>query len=408
MDVRVWVYEALIQVILKGTYSNLYLKGHLRELPPQQRASATRIFYGTIQNYALCTYVWKQHVTRIPDPRIQVLLAMTIYQILYMDKVPDYAAVDDAVTIARRRFKKASGFVNGVLRNVLRHPVKLPADPLENTALTYSVPLWLMKLWTAQYGHETASSIAASSNAVLPVYVRYNPLKISPEAFFADPQIQPYNEHLGIFTGTDIASHPFYKEGKMSVQDPGSFMISQYVDPRPGESVLDVCAAPGTKTMAMAEQMHDAGSILANDLHAHRVQLMEQDARRLSLSIVKTMCADAAGLPETGTYDKVLCDVPCSGYGVFARKPDIKLRAKPEDMDALIPLQSAILERASHCVKAGGALVYSTCTINRKENEKQVEKFLKTHPDFILEKQRTIFPDDKENGFYMARLVRKQ
>lgn len=408
MDVRNWVYEALCQVILKGTYSNLYLKDHLSKLPPQKRALATRIFYGTIQNYALCTYVWKQHVAKAPAPEVQVLLAMTIYQIRFMDKVPDYAAVDDAVNIARRRFRKSAGFVNGVLRNVLRTAVQLPETEPEKTALEYSVPLWLMKMWQAQYGEQAARRMAESANAVLPVYVRFNPTKITAEEFFADEDIQPYNEHLGIFTGTDITAHPFYQEGKMSVQDPGSFAISQYVDAQPGDAILDVCAAPGTKTMALAEQMEDRGSILANDLHPHRVRLMDQDAARLGLQSVHTMCADASQLPASlGVFDKVLCDVPCSGYGVFARKPDIKLRARPEDMDTLIPLQQEILEQAAGHVKGGGALVYSTCTVNRKENEKQVETFLKNHPDFSLEKQETIFPDHNENGFYMARLMRR-
>ena len=405
MDIRNWVYDALIAVILKGTYSNLYLKDHLNELPEKSRPLATRIFYGTIQNYALCKYVWEKFTQKMPDPKIQVLLSMTVYQIIFLKKVPDYAAVDDAVKIAHKRFGKASGFVNGVLRNIIRNKAVLPENPLEKLAIRYSVPLWLVHRWDAQYGFEKTKQLCSTSNAVLPVYVRPNLKRITPEEFFADPQITRYNDEMGIFTGTDVSAHPFYRSGRMSVQDPGSYMISKFMDVQPDDSVLDVCAAPGTKTMAMAEKL-DGGHVDALDLHEHRVQLIENDARRLHLKNVKAAAGDATELSAYPVYDRVLADVPCSGYGVFARKPDIKLRAKPEDMDELIPLQARIVDEASQHVAAGGTLVYSTCTINKKENEKQVARFLENHPEFRLDDEQTVFPDETHNGFYMARMIR--
>lgn len=192
----------------------------------------------------------------------------------------------------------------------------------------------------------------------------------------------------------------------MSVQDPGSFDIVQFLDVLDGDSVLDVCAAPGTKSFAIAER-DPAGRVDASDIHEHRVALIETDARRLHLKNVQASVRDARSLEDAGRYDRVLCDVPCTGYGVLARKPDIKLKLKSEDLDALLPLQAEILEEASRHMKDDGKLVYSTCTLDRKENEKQVEKFLKAHPDWQLEDQKTVFPDETRNGFYMARLSRK-
>lgn len=404
-DMRAWIYDALCSVILKGTYSNLYLKDHLDELPENQRALATRIFYGTIQNYGLCEYVISQHTDRKPDPKVKVLLAMTVYQIIFLKKIPDYAAVDAAVKLAHKRFGKASGYVNGVLRSILRDKVKLPADTLEKLAVRWSVPLWLVRLWERQYGLEQAEQMAKTSNAVLPVYVRRNPRRISEEEFFADPLIEKVNGDMGIFKGSSPARHPFYREGKMSVQDPGSFDISEFLQARDGETILDVCAAPGTKTCAIAERIEHA-RIDAGDLHEHRVKLIQSDARRLHLDEIHARVQDATDLEDLGLYDRVLCDVPCSGYGVMARKPDIKLHLKPEDIDELVPLQARILEESSQHVRPGGVLVYSTCTLNRKENEKQVEAFLKDREGWELDAQQTVFPDEKHNGFYMARLRR--
>lgn len=332
---------------------------------------------------------------------------MTIYQIIFLKKIPDYAAVDAAVKLAHKRFGKASGYVNGVLRSVLRDKVKLPSDTLERLSVRYSIPLWLIRLWENHYGLEKAEQMAKTSNAVLPVYVRRNPRRIGEEEFFADPEIERMDADMGRFTGSSAARHPFYRQGRMSVQDPGSFEIVKFLDVQDGESVLDVCAAPGTKSMAIAERL-DSGAVDASDVHEHRVELIKTDARRLHLKNVHASVRDARNLSDAGLYDRILCDVPCTGYGVLARKPDIKLKLKPETLDSLLPLQAEILEEAAAHLKPDGKLVYSTCTLDRKENEKQVEKFLDSHPDWQLEEEQTVFPDETRNGFYMARLSRRE
>lgn len=406
---REWLWKALCEVVLHHSYSNLYLKNHLQELPAKDQALASRIFYGTLQNYAYCQAAWKPYAKRKVPPRIQVLLTFSVYQLLFLDKVPDYAVINDAVRLAKMLSPKTGAFVNAVLRKTAEAGPVLPENPDEALALKTSLPVWLIRMWKAQFGKKEAEQFAMATLDTLPVYCAPNPLKLSEEdRKTIDSWVHDPASGLAVYEGSQIAKDPLYREGKISILDPGSYAIARYGNPQPGMKVLDVCAAPGSKTMIMAEEMEDQGSITACDLHPHRARLIEQEQERLGLHIVKTEVRDSSVPSETENCDLVLCDVPCSGYGVLARKPDMKLRLSPEEMDTLIPLQAKILQAASGSVKKGGTLVYSTCTLNRKENEKQVEKFLKENPQFRLDDQQTLFPDGTHDGFYMARLIREE
>lgn len=365
----------------------------------KDRALATRIFYGTIQNYRYCKECWSKYVKNKLHPKMDVLLTMSTYQLLFLDKVPSYAIVNDAVNIAKKINVKYSGLTNAVL-----HKVK----PIEtdNVALKYSLPDWLYKMWASQYGQEKALMMASASVNILPMYVRRNTLMTSEADFDLDTFVC-VQDPLYIYTGNDYFHHDYYQKGYMSAQDEGSFAIAKFVDPKENERILDCCAAPGTKTMAMAERMHNQGHIDSYDLHAHRKELIDSDAKRLGIDIVHAGVQDATTFKSSVLYDRILCDVPCSGYGVLSRKPDIKLHMVPEDMDSLIPLQYSILNNVCQYVKVGGVLVYSTCTMNKKENEKQIEKFLSAHEEFCLVDEKTIFSDTRQDGFYMAKLARK-
>lgn len=399
---RYWIYNALVNVVIDGSYSNLYLRKHLQEVKEKDRALATRIFYGTIQNYRYCMQAWKPFVSRKVNDKLAILLTMSCYQLLFLDKVPRYAIINDAVNIAKRIQPKAAGMVNAVLRKV--NGVILPDDENKALAIQYSLPDWLVNMWVSQYGMEQCVSMASSSTSILPMFVRRNSFKISHLDFIKDPSFEPYHD-LYIYHGQDYFHHPYYLNGYMSAQDEGSYLISQFMDCQRGDRILDCCAAPGTKSFAMAERMHNKGSITSLDLHMHRVELIESDKVRLGLDCVHPVCMDATDLSSLSVFDRVLCDVPCSGYGVLSRKPDIKLRMSDRDMDSLIPLQYRILCEASKHVKTGGYLVYSTCTMNKKENEKQIEKFLKNHASFELVAEKNIFPTSMQDGFYMAKLV---
>ena len=396
---RKWIWKALDEVVNKKVYSNLYLRNHLQEVDEKDRALATRIFYGTIQNYRYCKECWSKYVKNKLNPKMDVLLTMSTYQLLFLDKVPSYAIVNDAVNIAKKINVKYAGLTNAVL-----HKVK--AIETDNVALKYSLPDWLYKMWVSQYGQEKALVMASASVNILPMYVRRNALRTREADFDLEPFVC-VQDPLYIYTGNDYFHHDYYQKGYMSAQDEGSFAIVKFVDPKENERILDCCAAPGTKTMAVAERMHNQGHIDSYDLHAHRKELIESDAKRLGIDIVHAGVQDATTFKSSVLYDRILCDVPCSGYGVLSRKPDIKLHMVPEDMDSLIPLQYSILNNVCQYVKVGGVLVYSTCTMNKKENEKQIEKFLKTHEEFSLVDEKTIFSDTRQDGFYMAKLVRK-
>ena len=396
---RKWLWKALDEVVNKEVYSNLYLRNHLQEVSEKDRALATRIFYGTIQNYRYCKACWSKFVKNKVNDKMDVLLTMSTYQLLFLDKVPSYAIVNDAVNIAKKINVKYAGLTNAVLHKVKHIETK-------DVALKYSLPDWLYKMWVSQYGQEQALIMAKASVNILPLYVRRNLLKTTMEDFSSSEFIC-VKDPLYIYTQNDYFHHPYYQKGYMSAQDEGSFAIANFVDPKENERILDCCAAPGTKTMAMAEMMHNKGHIDSFDLHAHRKDLIDSDARRLGIDIVHAGVQDATKFKSSVLYDRILCDVPCSGYGVLSRKPDIKLRMLPEDMDTLIPLQYAILKNVCQYVKKGGIIVYSTCTMNKKENEKQIQRFLKEHDMFSLVDEVNIFSDSKQDGFYMAKLVRK-
>lgn len=396
---RKWLWKALDEVVNKEVYSNLYLRNHLHEVSERDRALATRIFYGTIQNYRYCRACWSKFVKNKVNDKMDVLLTMSTYQLLFLDKVPSYAIVNDAVNIAKKINMKYAGLTNAVLHKVKHIETK-------DVALKYSLPDWLYKMWGSQYGQEQALIMAKASVNILPLYVRRNVLKTEVEDFSSSEFIC-VKDPLYIYTQNNYFHHPYYQKGYMSAQDEGSFAIAKFVDPKENERILDCCAAPGTKTMAMAEMMYNKGHIDSFDLHAHRKDLIESDAKRLGIDIVHAGVQDATKFKSSVLYDRILCDVPCSGYGVLSRKPDIKLRMLPEDMDTLIPLQYAILNNVCQYVKKGGIIVYSTCTMNKKENEKQIERFLKEHDMFRLVDEVNIFSDSKQDGFYMAKLVRK-
>lgn len=414
MNVREWVYNALDEVIRSNTYSNLYLKEHLQEVDEKDQALASNIFYGTLQNYTLCEYAWKRFAKQKVGRKVGILLSMSVYQLLFLQRVPDYAVIDEANRIAAKRFPEKRAFVNAVLRKVVTTPLRYPDHPIEAMALQTSLPEWLITMWVKQYGPKSAFNFAKASLAALPVTVRRNPMKLDAKKAadyqrlekIEDPELNP-DGVLYRYTGNAIGKDHLYTSGAISVQDPASYKIARWTKARPNVKILDLCAAPGTKSMAMAEMAEDQAEILSLDLHDHRVSLIQNDAKRLNLNSVKAKQADSSKLEPNPEYDIVLCDVPCSGLGVLARKPDMKLHLKPAMLDELLPLQKEILASGAGQVKDGGLLIYSTCTLNRKENEKQVESFLTEHPDFTLLDQKTIEPNAQHGGFFIASLQKQ-
>lgn len=433
-DARAAALKILTKIEKDGAYSNLELQHSdlLRNLEPRDTAFAIRLVYGvterrnTLDHYILQNCNRKLNQLSLP---VLLILRMAVYQICYMDRVPDSAAVNEAVKLARRSCKSACGFVNGVLRSLLRQGTELrfSENMTEQARISvqYSVHPNLAKLLIDTYSSTEAIAFLEASFDRPPVFLRVNSMRttasalidrLRDEGFCAEisPEIP---DCLELAESGEIHQSQSYREGLFHVQDLASQYCCRILDPQPGERILDVCAAPGGKTFTAAQRMKNEGEIVSCDLHPHRVELIRHGAGRLGLSCVVPTVRDASGRDaETGTFDRVLCDVPCSGFGVIRRKPEIRYH-DPDGFSDLITLQRTILESACEQVRPGGVLVYSTCTVNSAENGEQVSAFLHRHPEFepvpLWEgaglTQKTFFPQhDRSDGFFAAKLKRKK
>ncbi len=394
--------HALLRVEEGKGYSNLVLDGTLADFPGDRRdrALATALFYGVLERRITLDYILGLF-SKIPvsglSPAVREILRMGIYQIRYMTKIPPSAAVNESVKLAKSAGeKKAAGFVNAVLRNLLRDPgrVRLPeagGSPLRRLSVAYSCPEELIFLWEKSYGKSCAEKLLKSLLVRPDVFVRVNNTRLSEEQLLerlrgegiSAARVPWPDGALRLRQPGEIRGGACYRGGLLHVQDLSSQICCRLLDPQPGERIADVCAAPGGKTFTLAERMENRGAVFAFDRYPGRVGLIREGARRLGLSIVRAAVRDAAGPPEglAGKFDRVLCDVPCSGLGVLRRKPEIRYNFLPA-IDSLPDLQYRILCRSSGLVGEGGLLFYSTCTLNPGENERIAERFLRENRRF--------------------------
>ena len=425
------VAELLVSMQQNGSYSNIALDNALtrEKLPPRDRAFASMLFYGVIERRMTLDYIIRLYSsTEFDNIDIDVLqlLRMGLYQLLYT-AVPESAAVNESVELAPQNRK---GFVNGILRSFIRSGKIIDYKDLEGIpklSVQYSCPRWLIKKWTGMFGEEQTVKILQDSFGRPPLFVRVNTLKCTSEeliAKFAKEKITavpnkliPDCLELGRVTG--IESTKAYRDGLFHVQDISSQLCCLIAKPTFNETVIDVCAAPGGKSFTMAQLMANRGKLLSCDLYDGRVSMIKKGAQRLGIDIITAEVHDATEYDESlPLADKVLCDVVCSGLGVIRRKPEIKYK-EMKNLEQLPILQGHILKTASRYVKQGGTLVYSTCTLNRDENESVVEKFLSENPDFApvvlplgidgIEEQcmRTFLPSvTGGDGFFAATLRR--
>ena len=408
----------LREITVNEAYADLAVKNGLAasNLDRRDKALATSLVYGTIQHMRFIDYQIEA-VSARPlkslTPAIRDILRMAVYQIAFMDRIPDRAAVNEAVNLAKKHAFSASSYVNGVLRNILRNGFVYPDTLRERLAIEYSFPDYLVDLWMKQFGAVECEKLLSASNAVPPLAVRVNPLKSTPEAVKALCRAQDSPLEMGLYIEepANIAETDMFLDGWLSVQDIGAQMATLTLNPRPGERVLDMCAAPGGKTTHMAECMENQGEITAWDIHPHKVELIRKNARRLGISIIHPMAHDARIIDNGHMwyYDKIMVDVPCSGLGILRKKPDIKWQRQAEDLEALTCTQKAILEVASYHLRHGGELVYCTCTINPAENEEVVESFLRMHSEFEqVQPWKLLLPHkDNTDGFFIAKLRKR-
>lgn len=412
MIAREEAYHILTQVVVHKQYANLLLKNCKGD--PVDIPLITRIVYGTLQHYRYLEYQWSDLISKRPPEEIVVLINLSVYQRNMMDKIPPYAIINEAVSIAKKNLKgQYAGLVNAILRQVLtRHsrPIILE-NKAEQLAIETSHPVWLVHMWRKQLGDEVTEIICHKDNLTPPLYVRVNTLKSDMNEVMDTGLFTVSDENLGsLIADPKVVRHDIFTSGKVIIQDENSQRVCVFADVKPNEIVLDVCSAPGTKTVQLAAMMQNKGKILAVDIHPHRIKLVDQLVERSGATIISTLVADATNLPsdlKQEMFDTVLIDAPCSGLGVLRRKPDIKMTIQPADLDGIQKLQEAILHESSACVKVGGQLIYATCTINKKENQLQVSNFISTHTQFELIDQQQYLPHQSEgDGFYMAKLIR--
>lgn len=388
----------------QGAWSNAYLKKAIRRdgLDRRDAALASRLCFGVLQNKLLLDFYIGTFSTVKPEklePRVRQALRLGLYQLLFLDKIPERAAVNESVALAKKysRNPRSAGLVNAVLRAFLRQRDTLPPvvgkDGIETLSLQTSHPRWLVEAFAARLGLEEAGALLRLNNEQPPTCAQVNLLKTTPGALAealreegAEVQPHPWLENCLLLSGTgDLEQLERFRAGDFYVQDAASRLAVLACGVKPGDRVLDACAAPGGKTFAAAIQMEDRGEVISCDIHPHKIQLLEAGAERLGLSCITVREQDAKSFVQEweGAFDAVLADVPCSGLGIIRKKPDIRYK-DPAPMEQLPAVQRAILDNAGRYVKPGGVLLYSTCTLLQRENEDVVTAFLEAHPEFVL------------------------
>jgi 16S rRNA (cytosine967-C5)-methyltransferase len=429
--------ETLLRVGEGGAWSNRTLDALIEKngLSRRDGALATALTYGVLERRLTLDACIAAHSKTRPEklsPVVREILRVTVYQLLYLEKIPDHAAVDEAVELAKTlRMAKAAGFVNGVLRSFLRagKEIPLPVEPEEEQlAVMYSVPAPLIRLWQQSYGAARTGAILEAGLVPAPLYLRVNTLRTTASALVerlagegVEAAVSDFLPACVVVSGQG-ALHKMkaYEDGLFHIQDSSSQLCALALGVAPGMAVLDACAAPGGKAFILAQEMENTGRLVATELHSQRVALMEKQAKRLGITNLTARQADMTSPPpDLGVFDRILVDAPCSGLGVMRRKPEIKY--KPLEEFAELPeIQYRILCAASHYLQGGGKLLYATCTLHPPENEEVVARFLREHPGFapsplpaILNPdgkdwQRTLTAERSGDHFYMALLERKQ
>ena len=419
-NTRELALDMLLAIDRDGQYSHLVLRDVLDKyqyLSKQERAFLTRLTEGTVERMLTLDYVIDQFSkTKVKKmkPLIRELMRLSVYQIMYMDGVPDAAVCNEAVKLARKRgFSGLSGFVNGVLRSVARGWKDVA---FQNESVRYSVPEWIIDGWNADYGRDVTEKMLEAFMQPAKITVRTNTQKCTPEELkdrlsqegVTVEAIEGISYAFALSGFDYLAGLGSFQDGWFYVQDISSMTVAHAADPKKGDYIIDVCAAPGGKSSHLAELLDGSGMVEARDLTEYKVGLIEENILRHDLHNMKAVQQDATLFDEASVEkaDILICDLPCSGLGVIGRKSDIRYKMTAEKAHDLAVLQQEMLDTVWKYVKRGGKLIYSTCTIHKEENEDNVAAFLQKHPQFTLVEQRQIFPMEGSDGFFVAKMIR--
>jgi 16S rRNA (cytosine967-C5)-methyltransferase len=378
----------------------------------------TEIVYGTLRKRGridgIIARFYKGDMADM-ETGVKNILRTAVYQILFTDRIPPFAIVNEAVKIAKISHQVSSGLVNAILRNIIRRQENITdpdfsKNPAAHISQIHSHPLWLVERWLKQFGPEETLAICRANNDIPPLSVRINRLKTTREQIMADLGQSVFETRKTAFSpdglilsggAVPLRETPNYREGHLQIQDEASQLITCLVDPKPGMTVLDACAGAGIKASHLAERMQNRGRILALDRSGQKLKALRANMKRLGITIVETSIQDVSEDPDDalpGAVDRVLVDVPCSGLGTLRRNPEIKWRIRPADIDDFSSLQKKLLDQAARCLKRGGILVYSTCTITPEENEAVIWDFLSRSGDFHLENPPDLVPASMVTG----------
>lgn len=436
MNCRKVAINILERIINEGAYSNIILSNELNnsDLSDKDKALVTEIVYGTLRRLKTIDTIIASFVKDISimDKKILNILRVAVYQMNYLDKVPSYAACNEAVEEAKEISDKDSKLVNGILRNFVKKEGKFDIvfrNKIDEIAFDLSFEPWMVRMFIKQYGEHEALEILEGLNNTPKMTVRVNSIKGDYEDVYEELEEAGYNieegcicpEAISIKGGKGIENNQAFVDGKITVQDESAMLISPLLDLEEGMKVLDLCCAPGGKTTHIGELLNNTGEVLGFDLHENKLELVKENYERLGITNIKLAQKDATKLDAklVSYADRVLLDVPCSGIGIIRKKPEIKWTKKRKDLKEIVEVQREILENAWEYLKTGGVMVYSTCTLNKEENEENIKWFLSKHKDASIEKvfigkgsnlcynqmgTLTILPNEYMDGFFVAKI----
>ena len=420
MNIRKLALQAIEKVLYKGGYANIVINEYLNkyEFNDEERRLFTKLVLGTIEKKLTLSYYLEPYLKKKQKPFVNSLLLMSVYQLVYLN-IPEYAVVNESVSLANMTDRMIGSFVNAVLRNFLRNEIRTldGLDEVQKLSVKYSYPTWLVAYLLKDYDYDTVTKIFEFNDEVKSDAIRVNTLKSTYDEvvqILDEEHITYYQSDLvndGLIVHKAMVNHELFKEGKITIQDIASQMVAEVAAVEEGSLVIDLCSAPGGKTAHIASWMNNTGTIYACDIHPHKIKLMEKNFKRLGVTNVKTQLIDArevSNVVKEESFDYVIADVPCSGLGVMSHKSDLKYNITYDAIQEIIKLQREILLSSYPLIKKGGYLVVSTCTINKSENEQQIEYLLSKYPDLKVEYQKTILPYEYgTDGFFICKLKKE-
>ena len=406
-DGRLIAFDILYSIKNGSAYSNLALDKALNDCSAKDKAFVSSLVLGVVERKITLEYLISPYLTGRTKPKVKIILEMGAYQLYFMDKVPASAAINTCVSLADETGSSFyKGLINAVLHKINDNRIDISA--LDDLSVKYSCPQNLINMWKKMYGRERTEGILKSINTKPPVFAVPNSLYVDAdelcyELLNCGVEAETDGELVKINSGFELNKLKPFNDGLFHIQDKSSFECAKALQAKACDTVLDICSAPGGKAFTIAESMNGKGKVYAFDLYEHRVKLIADSAKRLGLRNIEASVNDALEFNESiPKADKILCDVPCSGFGIIRRKPEIRYK-ELDSIKELPEIQLKILEISSMYLKDNSRMIYSTCTLNKKENEKVVSAFLEKHTDFKLIQEKTSFPSESGgDGFYYA------